>query len=244
MSYFNKLEWFSRLADKAGQNESGRRLFLAAALALALSRLQPAEAQMAGGLNTGGLTFRDFAKADNGASFNRGDSMPPAGSPNPTNARIVSIDKENGLARIQFSSLKVELSLPLGWQATEDSERGVAFSADRAYRVIVWRLDFAFEGVQDAEQYTSAKIGAIQSRRRGVQAKTRKLDDSTYLVIYEGVPPNSSGDSSSRTVFDLIMTKPGEPKQGVLLTLGVPASDADRGQKLLALLKEKLSIIW
>jgi hypothetical protein len=30
-------------------------------------------------------------------------------------------------------------------------------------------------------------------------------------------------------VFDLVASKPGDAKEGVLLTLGVPASDADRG---------------
>ena len=43
------------------------------------------------------------------------------------------------------------MALPLGWQATEDWERGVAYSSDKRYRVIVWRVDFAYEGVKDAE---------------------------------------------------------------------------------------------
>jgi hypothetical protein len=194
------------------------------------------------GLDAGGLTFRDFAKADNGASFNRDDSMKPAG-PEPGPAHILGIDSDSGFARIQFDSIKIEVCLPLGWHASEDSERAVGYSADRSYRVIVWRVDFAYEGVQDAEQYASSKRGAIQARRPGVQARVRKLPDGTFLVIYENVPP-SQGDSGKRTVFDLVFSKPGEPKQGVLVTLGVPAADMDRGLKLLALLKLKLIIQW
>jgi hypothetical protein len=45
-------------------------------------------------------------------------------------------------------------------------------------------------------------------------------------------------------VFDLVMSKPGNPKEGVLMTLGVPASDSERGLKLLALLKSRLMIDW
>ena len=194
------------------------------------------------GLDAGGLTFRDFAKADNGASFNRDDSMKPGG-PEPGPAHILGIDNEGGFARIQFDSIKIEVSLPLGWRASEDPERGIGYSADRSYRVILWRVDFAYEGVQDAEQYASSKRGAIQSRRPGVKAQVRKLPGGIFLVVYESVPP-SQGDSGMRTVFDLVFSKPGEPKQGVLLTLGVPAVDMDRGLKLLALLMLKLNIQW
>ncbi len=40
------------------------------------------------------------------------------------------------------------------------------------------------------------------------------------------------------------MPRPDNPKEGVLMTLGVPASDAARGLKLLALLKQNMSINW
>ena len=32
-------------------------------------------------------------------------------------------------------------------------ERGVAYTIDKRIRLIVWRVDFAFEGVRDAEHY-------------------------------------------------------------------------------------------
>jgi hypothetical protein len=42
----------------------------------------------------------------------------------------------------------------------------------------------------------------------------------------------------------LVTQKPGDPKEGILLTLGVPASDAVRGLKLMALLKQNMRINW
>ena len=156
---------------------------------------------------------------------------------------MLQIDNANGLARIRFDTIRAEVSLPLGWQATEDWERGVAYSGDKRYRLILWRVDFDFEGVSDAEHYAATKGGTIKARRPGVQAQARKLGDGSFLIVYENAPP-SQGDAERRVVFDLVMSKPGNPKEGVLLTLGVPASDADRGLRLMALLKSKLRIDW
>jgi hypothetical protein len=194
-------------------------------------------------LDAGGLTFRDFAVNDNGASFNRGVDPIIAGGPNQVSSRIVAVDGAQGLARVQFGSIKVELALPLGWQATEDWERGVAYSGDKRYRLIIWRVDFAFEGVKDAEHYAATKTGSIQARRPSIQAQARKLGDGTFLIVYENAP-KAQGDSEGRTVFDLLMQRPGNPKEGLLMTLGVPASDAARGIKLMALLKQNMRIAW
>lgn len=193
-------------------------------------------------LDSGGMTFRDFSANDNGASFSRGDPM-IAGGPNPVSARILAIENDQGLARVQFGTIRVELSVPLGWQANEDWERGVAYSLDKRYRLIIWRVDFAFEGVKDAEHYAATKSGSIQSRRPTVKAQGRKLGDGTFLVVYENVA-KAQGDSESRVVFDLLKQNPNNPKEGVLLTLGVPSSDATRGLRLLALIKQSMRIIW
>ncbi len=162
-----------------------------------------------------------------------------AGRPEPAAARLLAIDNANGLARVYFETVKVEASMPLGWQATEDNERGVGLSADHATRVLIWRVDFTFEGVRDADHYAATKIGAIKSRTPGIRAEARKLADGTFLIAYDNVPP-SRGDSGPRTVFDLVMSKPGNSKEGVLMTLGLPAADGERGLKLLALLKSKV----
>jgi hypothetical protein len=194
-------------------------------------------------LDAGGLTFRDFGVADNGASFNRIDSTFGVNGANPAPSRVLAIEKDNGLARIRFETIRVEVSLPLGWQATEDWERGVGYSSDKRYRLLVWRVDFPFEGVQDAEHYAATKTGTIKARRPGIQAQARKLSDGTFLIVYENAPP-SQGDSERRVVFDLVMSKPGNPKEGMLMTLGLPASEAPRGLNLLALLKTKVRIDW
>ena len=194
-------------------------------------------------LDAGGLSFRDFGVADHGASFNRIDSTFGVNGANPAPSRVIAIDNDNGLARIRFETIRVEVSLPLGWQATEDWERGVGYSSDKRYRLLVWRVDFAFEGVQDAEHYAATKTGTIKARRPGIQAQARKLSDGTFLIAYENAPPGQ-GDSERRVVFDLVMSKPGNPKEGMLMTLGLPASEASRGLNFLALLKSRLRIDW
>jgi hypothetical protein len=227
------------MKDKAKQKESGRRQFLAMA-GISLCLASPARASDT--LDAGGLTFLDFATPDNGASFARSDPM-VAGGPNPVPSKILNIENAKGFARIRFEQSRITMAIPLGWLATEDWERGVGYSSDKRYRLIVWRVDFEFEGVKDAEHYASSKGGAIQSRRPKVKAQARKLGDGSYLVVFENVP-KGQGDSEPRVVFDLVMTQPGNPKLGALVTLGVPASDAGRGIKLLALLKENMKIDW
>src|SRR5262249_23647400 len=106
-----------------------------------------------------------------------------------------------------------------------------------------WRGDFAFEGVRDAEHYAATKAGTIQARRPGVKAQVRKLSDGTILIVYEKVPP-AAGGRDRRSGHDLLTPQPGASKEGVLLPLGVAASETDRGVKLMALLKSNLRISW
>ena len=193
-------------------------------------------------LDAGGLGFRDFATLDNGASFGRGDGM-IAGGPNQVSSRVLGVESAKGLARIRFDQIRVTIAVPLGWQATEDWERGVAYSSDKRYRLLVWRVDFEYEGVKDAEHYASSKGGAVQSRRPAVKTQARKLGDGSFLIVFENVP-KAQGDAEQRTVFDIVIPQPGNPKSGVLVTLGVPAGDAGRGIKLLALLRENMKIDW
>jgi hypothetical protein len=207
-----------------------------AALALAWG---PVAAHAEPDLDPGGLTFRDFAVHDNGTSFNQVNPMIGSGA-QPTQSRILAIDNAGGFARIRFDSIKTEVAMPLGWQAQEDWERGIGLSADKRYRMIVWRVDFAFEGVSDAEHYAATKAGAIQARKPGTRAHARKLSDGSFLIVYQNVP----GEGETRAVFDLVVPRPGQPKEGVLMTLGVPASDGERGLRLMALLKQKLRIDW
>jgi hypothetical protein len=226
----------SNLILEVRQKESGRRPFLLAALALAWSTI-PALAEP--DLDPRGLTFRDFAVSDNGTSFNQVNPMIGSGA-QPTQAKVLHIDNTGGFARIRFDSIRTEVAMPLGWQAQEDWERGIGFSADKRYRLIVWRVDFAFEGVSDAEHYAATKAGAIQARKPGSRAQARKLSDGTFLIVYQNVP----GEGEPRAVFDLVVPRPGKPKEGALMTLGVPGSDAERGLQLMALLKKNLHVDW
>jgi len=227
-----------------GQSESARafRLF---ALFLALCAIcLPAWAD--DNLNPSGATFRDFAIADNGASFTHIDdsmTMGAAAAIEQKKAKIITIEAKNSLARIRFDSVKVELALPLGWQAGEDWERGVAYSPDRSYRLIVWRVDFAYEGVQDAEHYAETKTGSIKARRPAIQAQARRLGDGTFLNVYENVPPGP-GDRGPRSVLDLLIPRGPGSKDAVLLTLGMPADQGAKGLKLLALIKSQMKIDW
>ena len=221
------------------QKESGRRPFIAATLALLCL---PSMAVANQPLSTGGLTFKDFGTADNGASYSRGSQVIGGDSNNSqTLAKVVGIDREQSAVRVRFDPIRIEMLLPMGWQATEDWERGVAYSLDKRYRVVVWRVDFAFEGVKDAEHYAATKAGSIKARRPGVQAQARKLPDGTMVVVYENVPKGPN-DSGPRTVLDLVMPDPKNPKLGILVTVGVPSSDTARGIGLMALLKQNMRI--
>ena len=217
---------------------SRRRLLLGVSVLAFL----PLSARADGDLDAGGMTFKDFAAADRGSSFNTVDPRIGGGAV-PTQARIISVDNDGGFARVRFDAIRVEVAMPLGWQANEDWERGVGFSSDKRFRLIVWRVDFAYEGVNDAEHYAATKTGAIKARKPGIQAQARKLRDGSFLIVYQNVPPGP-GDGEPRVVFDLVVPRPGKPKEGVLMTLGVATRDSDRGLKLLALLKSKLKVDW
>jgi len=209
---------------------------------MAALSLVPRPATAQSNLDAGGMTFRDFSMADRGSSFNKIDPMIGSGAV-PTQARVLGVDNDGGFARVRFDAIRVEVAMPLGWQANEDWERGVGFSNDKRFRLIVWRVDFAYEGVNDAEHYAATKSGAIKARKPGIEAQARKLGDGSFLIVYRNVPA-APGDAEPRVVFDLVVPRPGKPKEGVLMTLGVAARDSNRGIKLLALLKSKLQIDW
>jgi hypothetical protein len=227
-----------KLTHKHKQKESGSRLLTVGLLLLAWA--VPAVAQDR--LDAGGLSFKDFGTADRGASFNRTDPMLPEG-PGPATARLLEIDSANGLARIRFEPVKIDIAVPLGWQAFQEAERGIAYNADRSYRLIVWRVDFTFEGVRDAEHYAATKGGTIRSRYPNAKVQAHKLSDGSFLIVYENVPA-SQGDQEPRTVFDVVIPNPSDAKAGVLMTLGVPTSQAERGLKLVSLLKKTIKITW
>ena len=233
----------SHLTSERRQNESGRRMFLTGALAVGLVAFAvPIAALAADKLETGGLTFRDIGTPDNGASYTRGEQSIGGGTTQ-SFTRVLGIDQASQAVRLRFDSIKVELLLPMGWQATEDAERGVAYTLDKRIRLVVWRVDFAYEGVKDAQHYAATKAGSMKARRPGVQAQARKLSDGSFVVVYENVPKGPT-DSGPRTVFDLVIPNPRNATQGVLVTLGMPANEAGRGLAMLALISQNMRITW
>lgn len=219
-------------------------MFLSVAAAVILTAPVAAlHAQTPNRLDPGGLTFRDFGVPDNGASYTRGEQSIGGGTTQKF-TRVLGIDPASQAVRLRFDSVKVELLLPMGWQASEDGERGVAYTSDKRIRLIVWRVDFAYEGVRDAEHYAATKAGSMKARRPGVQAQARKLRDGSFVVVYENVPKGPSDNSGPRTVFDLIIPDPRNPKVAVLMTLGMPASEASRGLQLLALITQNMQVNW
>ncbi|TAJ86975.1 MAG: hypothetical protein EPO10_12135 [Reyranella sp.] len=219
-------------------------MFLSAVAAIVLTApVSALHAQTTNRLDPGGLTFRDFGVPDNGASYTRGEQSIGGGTTQ-NFTRVLGIDPASQAVRLRFDSVKVELLLPMGWQASEDGERGVAYTGDKRIRLIVWRVDFAYEGVRDAEHYAATKAGSMKARRPGVQAQARKLRDGSFVIVYENVPKGQSDNSGPRTVFDLIIPDPRNPKVAVLVTLGMPASEAGRGLQLLALIAKNMRIDW
>lgn len=219
-------------------------MFLSGSGALAFATFgAPLHAQTTNRLGPGGLTFRDFGTPDNGSSYTRGEQSIGGGTTQ-SFTRVLGIDPASQAVRLRFDSVKIELLLPMGWQASEDGERGVAYTTDKRIRLIVWRVDFTFEGVKDAEHYAATKAGSMKARRPGVEAQARKLRDGSFLIVYENVPKGPSDSGGPRAVFDLVIPSPRNPKAGVLVTLGMPTGEAGRGLQLLALITQNMRIDW
>ena len=130
----------------------------------------------------GGLTFRDFSTQRQRRELQprRPDDRRRA-QPGVVEGRRRRRRQGSGAGPVRARSGS-RWRVPLGWQATEDWERGVAYSSDKRYRLIVWRVDFAYEGVKDAEHYAATKAGvdpgpAADRAGPGPQAGRRHVPD-------------------------------------------------------------------
>jgi len=197
-------------------------------------------------LEAGSATFRDFALASTANSL-VDDSNPInrdwTSNTAETLAEVVSVDAAQGLARVRFKSVECELAIPLGWHAIEDRERAAIFTPDRSARLILWRVDLAFEGAADVEKYVTAKQAALRTRIPQLAAQVRRLAEGEFLAVYTNVPARR-GDSEPRVIFDLVTPNPTNKLRALLMTLGVPASRADRYLPLLALLSRERKVSW
>ena len=197
-------------------------------------------------LDPGRATFRDFALSSDANSFidlrnvvNRDWTENSA----QTLLDVLSVDSPAGFARVRLKSVDCEMAVPLGWHGMEDHERGAIFTPDRSVRIIVWRVDLNYEGVADLEKYVIAKQGALRARSPGIEARVRRLADGEYLAMYANVPPRRN-DREPRAIFDLLTPNRANPARAMLMTVGVPASQADRYLPLVALLSRERKVNW
>ena len=152
--------------------------------------------------------------------------------------RVLGIDQPARRFALRFDSIKVELLLPHGLAGDRGLGAGRRLQrSTSAIRLIVWRVDFAFEGVKDAEHYAATKAGSIKARRPGVKAQARKLGDGTLPDRLRERAEGTGRQRARARCSTWSSHNPSNPKEGVLVTLGVPASEAGRGLQLLALIK-------
>lgn len=225
---------------------SGRRGFVRTAVgATALAAFGPM-ARANDRLDPGRATFRDYAlSTDANTLIDLRNVVNREWTENGTQSLldVVSVEAAAGFARVRLKSVDCEMAVPLGWHGMEDNERGALFTPDRSVRVIVWRVDLKYEGVDDLEKYVVAKQGALRARSPGIQARMRKLADGEYLSMYGNVPPRRN-DREPRAIYDLLTPNRANPARAMLMTVGVPASQADRFLPLVALLSRERKVAW
>jgi hypothetical protein len=197
-------------------------------------------------LDAGRATFRDYALSNDANSLiDLRNVVNREWTENGTQTLldVLSVDGAGGFARVRMKSVDCEMAVPLGWHGMEDNERGALFTPDRSVRVIVWRVDLKYEGVDDLEKYVVAKQGALRARSPGIEARVRKLADGEYLSMYVNVPARRN-DREPRTVFDLLTPNRSNPARAMLMTVGVPGSQANRYLPLVALLSRERKVAW
>jgi hypothetical protein len=231
--------------QQRGRRDFGRDALRIAVGAGALAAMCPA-ALANDRLDPGRATFRDFALSNDANSLidlrnvvNREWTENSA----QTLLDVLSVDSAAGFARVKLKSVDCEMAVPLGWHGMEDHERGAIFTPDRSVRIIVWRVDLKYEGVDDLEKYVVAKQGALRARSPSIQARVRKLADGEFLSMYANVPARRN-DREPRAIFDLLTPNRANPARAMLMTVGVPGSQADRYLPLVALLSRERKIAW
>jgi hypothetical protein len=157
--------------------------------------------------------------------------------------KIVSIERANARAIINFASAKMTLPIPLGWYAMDDGERGAAFTADEDVRIIARQLDLEFEGVPSIEQYAAVKRGIQQQRAPRARIAERRLPGGQVVNIYEGVPPRAN-DRGPRTIYEILTAHPTDKKRGHQILLGVPDGQGIKYLPLLGLITQDAKIEW
>ena len=225
------------------------KIICGAGLAAVLFMAMPVQAQPrqpGSGLDPGDSTFKLFARSTDAKSLQDTADRINREWTNATAETLVdllSISAAEGYGLIRSKAVSIDQKVPLGWHAIEDNERLAIFNPDRSVRIIVWRVDLAYEGVPDLEKYMEIKAGGLRSRFPAIQASSRTLPDGQVLGVFNNVPARK-GDREPRAILDLITPNPQNPKRAVLMTFGTPMSKAQEFLPLLALMASGREITW
>jgi hypothetical protein len=198
------------------------------------------------GLDPGDSTFKLFALSANARSLQDTDDRVNREWTNTsaeTLTELLSAVPAEGYGLIRSKAISVDLKVPLGWHAIEDSERLAIFNPDRTVRIIVWRVDLDYEGVANAENFMAGKSAALRARFPSIQASSRTLSDGQVLGVFHNVPARK-GDREARAILDLMTPNPQNPKRALLMTFGTPMSRAQEFLPLLALMARNVSVTW
>ncbi len=192
------------------------------------------------------VTFRTFALSESTRSLiddTERTNRELTGQTGDGLVELVTSKPAEGLARIRSRALRFEISVPLGWHVVEDSERLAMFNPSRSVRLICWRVDLAFEGVEDVDKFFVAKGAALRTRYPGIRASSETLADGDRIGLFENVPARK-GDKETRVVVDVLTPGKSNVKVAFLMTFGAPASEAEKYLPLLGLIRQSREIKW
>jgi len=190
--------------------------------------------------------YGDFAQSDNERSLlDRNDAILQRWVTNTTEnvIEVKNVDRAGQNATVYSISSKTTVTIPLGWYAIDDGERGAAFVGDETLRLIMRQVDLAYEGVSGIGDYAQVKRGLLLQQFPKMRASEVRLGPDMIMNVYEGVPPRPN-DKAPRTIFDIITASPKDPKRANLMTFGVPDGEGQRYLPLLGLFLRDRKIDW
>lgn len=190
--------------------------------------------------------YADFAHADSEQSLlDRNDPILRKWVTNTMEnvIEVKNVDRVGQNATVYSLSAKMSVTIPLGWYAIDDGERGAAFVADETLRLIMRQVDLAFEGVSGIGDYAQVKRGLLLQQFPKMRAQEVRLSPDIIMNVYEAVPPRPN-DKLPRTIFDIITASPKDPKRANLMTFGVPDGQGQKYLPLLGLFLRDRKIDW
>lgn len=190
--------------------------------------------------------YADYAQSDNDRSLmDRNDPILNKWISNTIEnvIEVRNIDRSAQSATVYAASAKTAVTIPLGWYAIDDGERGAAFVADETVRLILRQVDLAFEGVSSIGDYAQVKRGLLLQQFPKIRTYEVRLGPDMVMNVYEAVPARPN-DKAPRTIFDIVTASPKDPKRANLMTFGVPDGQGQKYLPLLGLLLRDRKIEW